>query len=554
MNPIAKTAPLQGSRKQTLTSPPVVLGTLAPYEGPWTIQHASHLLRRTMFGPKYEHLKWSAAQGLAATIDELFDEGGYPDPPKNSDYGSDPTVDIGETWVEAPYNGTLVAQMSYRERSLLSWTIGNFLEEGISIREKLTVFWHNHIPMSAILDPKYNFNYINTVRRQAWGNFRDIIKDITIDPAMLIYLNGKQNSKGYPNENYARVLLELFTIGKGPLVGPGDYTNYTEHDIMEIARILSGWRDFGFTTESSDGEIYSYFKESSHDTGTKTLSDRFNGVTINNMGEQEYAHLIDIILQQDEVARFISRKLYKWFVFYDIDEEAEAKVIQPMADILIENDYEIKPALIALLKSEHFYEQRFRGVMIKNPADFLVSVFKPFEIEMSSDIDKKYDSYYRLFGFVEETQMEFYNIPDVAGWQPYYREPLYYRLWISASTLPTRMNLTDTLLDNGLFPFRANGMKMKIEPLKFINMIDDPEDPNSVVNEFALVLLPKPLTQEQIDRLKGILIPGLPDFEWTAEYGSYAANPNNSDLANSVSNKLKNLIRAMLSMPEFYLS
>ncbi len=555
MNPIAKTAPLTGSRKQTLSfSPPPPSGSLAPYQGEWTIQHASHLLRRTMFGPDYEQLKWSASQGLEATLDELFDESDFPGPPLNSSYGSDPSVGIGETWVNAPYDGNLVEQMSYRERTLLAWTAGVMIEEGMSIREKLTVFWHNHMPMAAILDAKFNFKYIDTFRSQAWGNFRQIIKDMTIDPAMLIYLNGQDNRKTSPNENYARELLELFTIGKGPIAGPGDYTNYTEDDIREIARVLSGWRDFGFTTESETGEIYSYFKESNHDTGTKTLSHRFNGAQISNRGDEEYAHLIDIIFQQEEVARFICRKLYKWFVFYDISDEAETKVIQPMADILIDNDYEIKPALQALLRSEHFYEEEFRGVIIKNPADFLCSAIKPFKVDISQDLDKKYDSYYRLFGFIEETQMNFYNIPEVAGWQPYYREPLYYRLWISASTLPTRMDLTDTLIDGGLTPFRGNGIRMKIDPLKFIQMIDDPENPNSVVNEFATILFPKPLTQEQVDRLKGILIPGLPDFEWTAEYGSYAASPNNSDLANSVKNKLKNLLRAMMSMPEFYLS
>ena len=106
--------------------------------------------------------------------------------------------------------------------------------------------------------------------------------------------------------------------------------------------------------------------------------------------------------------------------------------------------------------------------------------------------------------------MNYYNIPDVAGWQPYYREPLYYRLWISASTLPTRMDLTDTLVDNGLFPFQANGKKMRIDPLKFINMIDNPDDPNAVINEFARVLFPKTLLPEQVDRLKEILIPACP--------------------------------------------
>ena len=385
MNPIAKTAPLQGSRKQTLdVGPPVVLGSLNPYQGPWTIQHASHLLRRAMYGPSYQQLKWSAENGLEATLDQLFTDEGSTPPPVNSNYGGDPSVDIGETWINSPYDGDVVAQMSYRERTLLAWTVGTILNEGMSIKEKLTLFWHNHIPMAAVIDAKYLYKYITTFRERAWGNFRDIIKAITVDPAMLIYLNGKQNRKEYPNENYARELLELFTIGKGPIAGPGDYTNYTEHDIKEIARILSGWRDQGFTHQSN-GDVYAEFRASEHDTGTKTLSHRFNGATISNMGENEYAHLIDVIFQQDEVARFICRKLYQWFVFYEIDDEVEAKVIQPMADILIDNDYEIKPALMALLRSEHFYEEQFYGVMIKNPMDFMASIFKPFEIEISQD-------------------------------------------------------------------------------------------------------------------------------------------------------------------------
>ncbi len=528
---------------------------LSPYIGPWTFEHASHLLRRTMFGPNYEQIKWSVDVGLPATMQKLFDEIPLPNPPMNVIYSNDNHVDIGETWINAPYSqGNLVDEMDYRERSLYAWTIGLMMEEGISVRERLTLFWHNHFPIEAILDPKYKYRYSNLLRSHAWGDFRNLVKEMTVDPSMLIYLNGKQNSGEEPNENYARELLELFTIGKGPQIGPGDYSNYTEEDVKQFARVLSGWRDYGFTTHDSDGDFGAEFHPSRHDNGTKTLSRHFNNEVIPNMGDQEYRHLIDIIFQQDEVARFICRKLYRWFVFHHIDEEIEANIIEPIAQELINNDYEIREPLMTLLSSEHFFEMKFPGIIIKNPMEFMMSIFKPLNVSISSVPDEKYYSWYRLFGFTDLMQMTYYSVPQVAGWGAYYRAPLYYRDWISASTLPLRMDFSDTMVMEGLFPFQANGPKMQVDVLEFITTIDNPTDPNSVVEEFAKILFPKPLSQTKLDNLKAVLIPGLPDFEWTVEYGDYAANPDNSQLANAVRNKLRNLLKTMLKMSEFYLN
>ncbi len=540
-------------KRQEQATPPT-LG-LSPYIGPWTFEHASHLLRRGMFGPSYEQIKWSVEVGLPATIEKLFEEIPLPAPPINVVYQNDNQVAVGETWINARYSqGNLVDEMDYRERSLFSWTIGLMIEEGISIRERLTLFWHNHFPVEAILDPKFLYRYSNLLRSHAWGNFRDLVKEITVDPSMLIYLNGKQNSGEEPNENYARELLELFTIGKGPQIGPGDYTNYTEEDVKQFARVLSGWRDYGFTTHESDGDFGAEFFPSRHDSGTKTLSHHFNNEVINNMGDQEYRHLIDIIFQQDEVARFICRKLYRWFVFHEIDEDIETNVIGPMALELIANDYEIREPLMSLLASEHFFEMKFPGVIIKNPIEFMMSIYKPLKVSISQVPDEKYYSWYRLFGFTDLMQMTYYNVPQVAGWGAYYRAPLYYRDWINASTLPLRMDFSDTVIEEGIFPFQANGPKMQVDVLEFITSIDNPTDPNSVVEEFAKILFPKALSQVKLDLLKGVLIPGLPDFEWTAEYGEYAANPNNSQLANAVRNKLRNLLKTMLKMSEFYLN
>lgn len=535
--------------------PSAPLSGLAPYSGPWDFQQAAHLLRRCMFGPAYSQIKWAVEQGLDATLDRLFEDQPLPAPPLNSKFGGDPNVPVGSTWVNAPNPTGYGNILSYRYASLKAWTIGVLWNEGVSIREKLTLFWRNHFPIDGVEDAKFLFRNINLLRRYASGNFRDLVKEITIDPSMLIYLNGNINLAQAPNENYARELLELFTIGKKPQVTPGDYVNYTEQDVREIARALTGWRDYGYGYNNiyTNGEIGAEFRAQHHDTGTKVLSSRFNNAVINNEGPQEYLRVIDIIFQQPEVARFICRKLYMWFVYYEIDDETEANVIEPMAQILLDHDFEIGPALRALLSSEHFLDPEYYGVMIKNPADFLMSALKPLEIEHSQPLEQKYDSWYAFFGYKSQMQMQYYHLPEVAGWRAYYREPLFYRHWISATTLPVRTRVMQQLSNNGISPFVSNGMFMKADVLKIIETIDNPSNPDSVVEEFTRILLPKPLADGQYATLKNILLAGLPDFEWTVEYQTYAQNPANSGLAASIESRLRGLLSAILSMPEFHL-
>lgn len=533
---------------KAVTSP--VNTGLEPYTGPWEFEQASHLLRRTMFGATYAQFKEAVALGLDGVISQLFTELPLPGPPLNYNFDEDPNVPIGETWITAPYSAS-VNLRGYRNRSLRAWTSLQMLEEGISIREKLTLFWHNHFAINNINDPKFLYRYISLLRENAWGNFRQLVKDVTIDPTMLRFLNGNQNTRVAPNENYARELLELFTIGKGDLAGPGDYTNYTEEDVIQIAKVLTGWRDRGFNTVNPEIEIGSFFRPFQHDTTDKQLSHRFDEVVITDMGDQEYAHLVDIIFQKEEVARFICRKLYRWFVYYVIDDNAEVNVIEPMAQLLIENDYDIKPALEALLRSAHFFDILNAGPMIKNPLDFTLSAMKQFEVELPTGLTGRYNAVYRITRMIALMEMEYFNLPTVAGWKAFYQEPGFYRIWINATTLQNRMAFTETLSTNG---FNLSGMRILIDPLRFITTIDNPLNPEDVIEEFSKILHPQPLTDSQKLALKNVLIPGLPDYEWTVEYSEYAASPDNSDLAEAIRAKLQALINVMVNMAEFYLS
>ncbi|MFN7119277.1 MAG: DUF1800 family protein [Saprospiraceae bacterium] len=534
-------------------SPPTDAAGLTPYGGAWGFEQAAHLLRRSMFGPNLAQIQWSVEKGLNATVDKLFEKITLPEPPLNSYYSSDPNVPVGATWIRAPYNAaTLVKEISYRELSLFGWTFNLILKEGMSIQEKLTLFWHNHFAINEIEDPKYLYRYITLLRSNAWGNFRQLTKDITIDPAMLRFLDGHRNTKSAPNENYARELLELFTIGKGKLVQEGDYTNYTEQDVKEIAKIMSGWKEDGFTMDNG-GVIEVKFDPTRHDTSTKKLSHRFNNKEIPNMGDKEYAYVIDLIFQKKETARHICRRLYKWFVFYDITAETEANVIDPMAQILMENNFEIKPALQALLKSEHFYNKANVGAMIKHPIDLVMSVLKPMHVTISSELDKLYNSGYALYGACKLMQMKYYFVPQVAGWSAYYLGPGYYRNWVNASTLPLRMKFADAVASDGYSAFNGNGKKMVADVLGFVAKLEFPDDPNVVVESFTRALLPWALPQRELDILKGILLGGLPDYEWSVEYNAYAGNVTNSKLATAIANKLKALLRAIYSMAAFQL-
>jgi hypothetical protein len=527
------------------------LSGLNPYVGSWTKMQAAHLLRRTIFGPTKAQIDGAFAQGLDLTVQQLLSEYPIPDPPVNPNNGNDPFVPIGSSWVDAPYMaGTNLA--NYRNISLRAWNWGLLaVDNNMSIREKMTLFWHNHFAINNINDPKFVYRYITLLRSSALGNFRQLVKNVTVDPAMLRFLNGNQNTRTAPNENFSRELMELFTLGKGPLAGPGDYTHFTETDVIQMARVLTGWRDRGFLSTNADITVGAAFFPNLHDTGNKQLSHRFNNLVIPNMGANEYAHLVDIIFQKEEVARFICRKLYRWFVYYDISPAVESEVIEPMAQLLISSDYEIRPVMETLLRSAHFFDALNLGPMIKNPIDFVAGIFKQFNIGFSPLLARRYAAWIAFHRLTIPMQMEYFMPPDVAGWKAYYQEPAYYRTWINAATLAPRSQFINTISGNG---FVINTVRHFINALDLPQMVSDPTDPVVLIRELADWLFPQPLAANQLGYLKEVLLPGLPDYEWTVEYSDYLNAPNNAALRDAVNAKLRNLITAMLQMPEYQLS
>ena len=518
---------------------------LEPYQGSWGKEEAAHLLRRATFVTTFTMLKDAVNAGLTNVIDQLFEELDLPSPPLNSSYTDDPDVPIGATWVDKGYYDPNVNLDSYRTRSLISWTLLRAFAGEVNIREKMVLFWHNHFPIADIQDARNMYNYITLFRTSPSGNFKELVKKITVDPAMLRYLNGNQNTKNAPNENYARELLELFTIGKGALVSPGDYTNYTEDDIRELAKALTGWRDQGGRKETVGSE----FRPNQHDTTIKKLSHRFEEISIQDQGIDEYKKVVDIIFQKDEVAKHICRKLYRYFVSSFIDENVENMVITPMSDILVANDYKIKPALKALLSSAHFYKSEVRGCLIKHPMEFITHSFGGLQGTLpSTSLANTYQAYFNLYGVSTGLQMAYYDVPSVAGWKAWYQEPQFTQTWLNSVTMPKRKQLTDAF---AIPNFNYGNIRYDIAGIEMVDGMPNPLDIYAVIGEFVTLMFAKPLDDNQIKAIRDIVLPGLPDYEWPFEYNDYLNNKNDKATRDAIDLKIRAMLLYMMRMPEY---
>jgi uncharacterized protein (DUF1800 family) len=520
--------------------------TLAPYTGPWGYDQAVHLLRRCLFGPTRSEIQTAATSSLTAVLNGLLTVPPTPAPPLNV-ATTDTTVPIGQTWVGQTFDQTLEG---VRRASLRDWWLGQLLTQGTSLNEKMTLFWHNHyvVEFGDINSAFYGYEYVRLLRQHALGNAKQLAKDMTINPAMLRYLNGNQSTASAPNENYGRELLELFTVGKGPLIGTGNYTNYTEADVQAAAKVLTGWRDNATT-------VAGYFTASRHDTTTKQFSSAFGNAKIGPNGADEYKDLIELIFKQTETARFLVRALYRWFVYYVIDSQVESDIIQPLADILIKNNFEVVPVLRTLLSSQHFFDAANVGCFIKSPLDFTVGVCRQLELAFppASSVVAQYGMWDYLNSLAAVQQQTLGDPPNVAGWVAYYQTPQYHELWINAVTLPRRNQATDLFIGTG---YTRNGFTVKADPLKLVQALPPATaaDPNLLIAEFVRLMVPFTLTANQLAFLKNALIPGLPDFEWTSEWNMYLATPTSTARKNAVLTKLQAMLKSLAGLAEYSLS
>ncbi len=521
------------------------------YTGAWDTEAIIHLLKRTMFGAKKVDVDFFRGMSMSQAVDYLLDVSPSqtePAPPvKTYNAAIDPGIPIGQTWVFT----TQADSNAQRRNSLKNWWIGQMLNQERNILEKLTLMWHNHfvVEMDVVGSGIFCYQNNSILRKNALGNFKQFVKEITIDTGMLKYLNNYLNISTAPDENYARELQELFTVGKG---ADNASAPFTEEDVKQAAKILTGW--------GLDNTNNTYiFRANRHDSSNKQFSAFYNNTVVAGRtledGKLELDDLLNMIFSKEEVSLHICRKIYRWFVYYEIDAATEQNVIVPLAQLFRNSGNEIKPVLAALLKSEHFFDAVNRGCMIKNPIDIAVSLCREFSVAfpVATDYIASYNMWERLVVNCSTMQLEPGQPPNVAGWPAYYQAPQYQQLWINADTLPKRNIFSDTMITTG---YTKSGVTIIIDTTVFAASMPAPSNPNSLVQDSLTYLIRIPLSQQSRDQLKtDILLDGQAnDIYWTTAWNTFVNNPGDAANASSVKTKLKALYQYIMQLPEYQLS
>ncbi len=368
-------------------------------------QKNQHLFWRAGFGPAAEQLKDLAL----ATPHQLYNALEKASAKKPS------YINVADNYLQGLYLGVGEAGRQQKRKELtaderkmiqkkqresirnlnLTW-LEEMIKSSAQLREKMAFFWHGHFACRN-LNIFYQQQLLDIIRRNALGNFRDMLHEVSKSAAMINFLNNNQNRKDHPNENFAREVMELFTLGRG---------NYTESDIKDAARAFTGWG------ANVQGEFI--FRRFQHDAGSKTVL----GITGNLQGDE----VLDILLEQKQTAKFITQKVDKFFV----NEVPDATRIEWLADRFYQSNYEISKLMEDIFTSEWFYDQKNIGSIIKSPIELLAGIQRILPMEVQNE--EAILLLQRLLGQV------FFYPPNVAGWPGG-------KSWIDSSSLMMRMRL-----------------------------------------------------------------------------------------------------------------
>jgi uncharacterized protein (DUF1800 family) len=416
------TAPISYRPAGTLSAPAALL----PYSGPWNRRLAAHLLRRAGFGGSPADVDRFAAMTPPAAVDALVrfpDASALParppleDPPvpprglyRGFMQGNAQGAASGMAADDATVSARKAFQMERnrnRRQNLIAmqqWWLGRMIASPAPLQEKMTLFWHGHFTSSPEKGTSAQELLMQNqlFRQYALGNVRDLTMHVSQDPAMLRYLDNNVNAKAHPNENYARELMELFTLGIG---------NYTEQDIRESARAFTGWT----FRRNPDGTGTFVDNRAQHDDGIKTFlgqSGNFNG-----------ADVVGIIFRQPAAPRWFAKKLLSFFVYMD----PEPQLVDQVAALIRKHDFEMLPVMATLLRSNVFFSDRAYRALVKSPVEFVVGTHQLFGIPQVAQVEL---ATLRAMG-----QVLFYP-PNVKGWDGG-------SAWINSATILTRENFAN---------------------------------------------------------------------------------------------------------------
>lgn len=545
------------------------MASLNPLGSTLDLRKSKHLLRRATFKFNKEQLEAFVGMSATAAVNSLTTASAntLPEP-----YDPLPTDAPDGFWTLSSELPNSFDGQGRKRGQVTAWWWYNAMQQ-TTLKHKLSFFLHTSFPVgkdSGVGAPTYFYDHINFLDFYAFGNLKTVAKKITLDNGMLDYLDNTQNNKNNPNENYAREYLELHTILKGEQIGTDNYTNYTEVDIQQAAKVFSGFKKRADRSDiDPDTNIpMGYININQHDTNDKTFSSAFGNQVITGRETEteifeELDDFVEMVFAQPETAKAYCRKLYRYFVKSEWSEEVETDIITPLAQILIDNDYEILPVVTTLLSSEHFYDaddsdatDNIIGSIIKSPLQLLSEVCSMFELEYP-DPSTEALFYYRNFfqNFIHNKYfpaagMEFYNPDSVAGYQAYYQLPGFDRNWFSSNTIIGRYKLIESLIE-GENTISGGNIYTQLDTVAFVkNKIVNASDPNLLVTEITDLLYPESIDADRTIYFKRFLVDeGFPDYYWTNVWLQYL-NDNDDT---TVKTRLNALIMAMVNAAEFQL-
>jgi len=529
-------------------------------------KNAAHLLRRATFGPSRADIDTFSSYNINQALAVLLEEKLPADPPLD--------LATGQPWV-SPKPTDLNSDKSELMDMSLAWWFSLMNSSGNSMIDRIAWFFHTHFTTisSKIKRGTAIYYQIKLFRHYALGNFKELCKKICYDNAMLVHLDGRLNDVGRPNENFAREFFELYTIGKGDQVGPDDYTTFTEHDVIESSKVLSGYNvDWDYENIDPDtGVAMGVLRgsgniASKHDASSKIFSARFQETVIqpNELIEakatkeaalDELDQLVNMIFNQEATARHICRKLYRFFVYYDITEEIENDIIGPLAQTFIANDFEIKPVLEQIFRSTHFFDidnstetDDNRGGIIKSPLEVVIGTLRFFNIQVpdqNTNLSAFYDAFFNLlFRTLRNQGLDFYDPFEVAGYKAYHQAPSFNRQWITGNNLARRYQIsTDLLLG---YKDENDTVLYKLDILKYsLDEGIDLNTPQAIVTFFVDNMFPEEITQERFDYFKSTLLIDVDETDWVSTI------IDGEDF--QVVFHLENLINSLIQSPEYQL-
>ena len=550
------------------------------------VRKAKHLLRRSCFQYSKAVLDQFAMltpeQALAQLTVEptVFWEDPYDMKVSSQSGVSD------DFWIHTP--NTVPSDFpfgQFRKRGIVSgWWWYNAYKQN-NLKHKLIFFLHTTFTVSkdnGVGKSSYFYDYLKLLEFYAFGNIKTLAKKITYDNGMLNYLDNTTNNKNNPNENYAREFLELFTILKGPQIGDGDYTNYNETDIQTTAKVFSGikMKPNRDVIDPDTGIPMGYALVSKHNTDSKTFSNAFNNQTIagqsNEAGiKQELDDYVEMVFAQEATAKAYVRKIYRYFVKSEWNQEVEDDIISPLSTQLIASDYNLLEVLTTLLKSEHFFDEddsdssnEIIGSIVKNPIQLLSEALSLLQIDLpnpaassanppltwTTDHENFYKFYFNFcyFGYFAGAGMNPFSPETVAGYPGDYQTPDLDRSWFSSNTIISRYKLIECFISGKNKISNPNtSIRVLFNSVDYVHNSGNfslASDAQTLVTEISELLYCESIDQSRIDYFMTVLNELDPSY-WNSAWISYLQTGDDVQ----VKIRLDALFSKMINAPEFQL-